>query len=188
MNLKYAIPILLMLAVSPAFAQTVNCPNGCTVTVTPNPQTYTISPAGSSGGSSPLPYYKNPDPATSAFTDIVNTFFNKLGQSAVQMSGGSSSQYGMQVQNVTSGVQQVVDTSIDYLFAVKYLVASLLALIVPKVFGFALPPWVFPVSEVILIGLMIYALLHKGWKLFLTALAIGIGLVLLIYVGGVVFH
>lgn len=180
--IKYAIPLLVLFAFAPAFAQTYNCPNGCTVTMTQNPapvQTNTVNN---------IPYYKNPDPSINAFQDLVNTFFNKLGQGATQIAGGSNSQYGSQVQNMTGSVQQVVDTGIDYVSAIKYLVASLFGLIVPKLFGIAVPSYLLPVIEWSMVGIMAYAIWKKGWEIFLTAFIIGVIVILVILFGGVFFH
>lgn len=182
MTIKYIIFVLLIFSIAPAFAQTYNCPNGCTVTMTQNPAPVQTTVVNN------LPYYKNPDPSVSAFQDLVNTFFNKLGQGATQIAGGSNSQYGSQVQNMTGSVQQVVDTGIDYVSAIKYLVASLFGLVVPKLFGIAVPPYLLPIIEWSMVGLMAYAIWRKGWEIFLTAFIIGIIVILVIFFGGVIFH
>lgn len=178
--IKYFIPFLLVLAICPAFGQTYNCPSGCTVTMTQNP---TPAPSATTNN---LSYYQNPDPSTSLFTDFVNTFFNKLGQAAVQMSGGGT--YGSQVQNMTGSVQRVVDTGIDYVSALKYLIASFLGIIVPQFFHISVPPYILPAIEWSMVAIMAVAIWKKSWHIVITALAIGIIIILVVFLGGVIFH
>lgn len=178
--IKYFIPVLLVLAIGPAFAQTYNCPNGCAVTLTQNP-----TPASTSTTNN-LSYYQNPDPSTSVFTDIVNTFFNKLGQAATQMAGGGT--YGTQVQNMTGSVQRVVDTGIDYVSALKYLIASFLGIIVPQLFHVSVPPYILPAIEWSMVAIMAIAIWKKSWHIVITALAIGIIIILVVFFGGVLIH
>lgn len=178
--IKYCIPFLIALAMVPAFAQTYNCPNGCSVTLTQNP-----TPAPSTTTNN-LSYYQNPDPSTSLFTDIVNTFFNKLGQAATQMAGGGS--YGTQVQNMTGSVQRVVDTGIDYVSALKYLIASFLGLIVPKLFGISVPAYILPAIEWSMVAIVIIMIWRKSWEIALTALVIGIIIIIVVFFGGVFIH
>lgn len=164
---------------TPVFADNVICnatPSGNNTIITcPNfPQSQPAT----------APYYINPQPSTSFTKDLVNTFFNKLSQATVQLSGPNAND----VQNVTSAVKQVVDSSIDYVYALKYLVASLLGIIVPKIFGLAVPSWLLPLMELISLGFIIYGIWRKGWEIILTALVIGIVILLVFYLGGVVFH
>src|SRR5579872_2962396 len=77
------------------------------------------------------PYYLNPLPSSQIVNDYVNTLFGKLNQATTQMAGSNAPA----VNNATGAVKTIITTGIDFFGAVKYLVAALLGLIIPKVFG-----------------------------------------------------
>lgn len=169
----------MFLGFTPVFADNVVCnaslSGNMTIITCPNiSQTQHVT----------APYYVSPQPSNGLTSNLVNTFFNKLNQATVEFSGTNANQ----VQNLTGGVQQVVITGISYVYAIKYLVASLLGLIVPKLFGVSVPSWILPAIEygtIILIGLAIW---KHAWKIFIVSLIIGIFVILLFFVGGVLFH
>lgn len=153
------IPMILLISMTPVFAQTTNCNTNNA-------------------------YYANPQPSTSLLKDFVNTFFNKLCLATGQLGGQNANQ----MQNVTSSIQTVVDTGIDYVGAIKYLVASLLGIIVPRLFGVDVPSWLLPAIEWGTIAIVIYAVWKKAWTIFVISLIVGIVILLVFYFGGVFFH
>lgn len=133
---------------------------------------------------STLPYYLNPLPSSQGVNDYVNTLFGKLDQATTQMAGSNAPA----VNNATNAVKTIITTGVDFFGAVKYLVAALLGLIIPKVFGVNVPPLVFPVTELIMMGLIAFAVWRHLWKIFFLALVIMIIVILVFLAGGVLIH
>lgn len=178
--IKNIIIIALLISITPAFADTIECQK----IITGN-STVITCPSFTNSQPAPAPYYTNPTPSSGGVvTDFVNTLFNKVDQASVQLAGPNAAM----IQNGTSAVQTVLNTGIDFFYALKYLAAMLLGIIVPKVFGVNVPSWLLPAIEYTMLAIIALSLWKHAWKIFFTAIAIGIIIILVFFAGGVLVH